>query len=361
MHHGPVRVTIADGPRVSAAIVRALRKKETHVVLPGGNAEAIRALPIAALPIDPGSIAWLTKLGLARIGDLQRLPPGGLATRLGAVHAEVMALLAGDDGAPLDPYVPPEVPEERAELEYGIDKTEALLFVLKTLCDRLAARLAGRAMATVRLEVVLSLDRGIARESVIDRAPSLLLTLPTPLSTASELLAVVRARVESWTIPAPILAVALRAPELARKEGRSLALFEPEAKADRALPRLVAELAADLGERCVGTLALVNTWVPEERSTLAVWQDGKDRRSLRPEMSSLVSLAPEPTRVLAVPLRAEDVNEVRLLARIEAVAWWRLGVIARDFVEAWNERDARMAWVEVDRVTGRATVKGWMD
>jgi protein ImuB len=359
LRHGRVRVAIADGPRVSLALARALgnRKRETFIVPPGANAAAIRALPITALPIDPGSIAWLGKLGLVKVGDLQRLPAGGLATRLGAVHAEVMSLLAGDDGAPLDAYVPPELPEERAELEYGIDKTDALLFVMKTLCDRLAARLAGRAVATVKLEIVLSLDRAIARESELPARVSLTIAVPAPLSTASEILAVVRARVESWSIPAPILAAALRATELARKEGRALDLFEPEAKADRALPRLVAELVADLGESSVGTLELVNTWVPEERSALVPY--GRKRRS-EPHVS-LVSLAPEPSRVLRAPLPADDVEHLRLLARLEAVAWWRLGASSRDLVAGWNARDRRMAWVEVDRETGRALVKGWMD
>ncbi len=369
MHHGPVRVTIADGPRVSAAIVRALRKRETFVVPPGENAAAIRALPITALPIDPGSIAWLGKLGLAKIGDLQRLPASGLATRLGAVHAEVMSLLAGDDGAPLDPYVPPEVPEERAELEYGIDKTEALLFVVKTLCDRLAARLAGRAMATVKIEILLSLDRAIARESELPARVSLTISLPAPLANAPELLAVARARVESWTIPAPILAVALRATELARKDARALDLFEPEAKADRALPRLVAELVAELGETSVGTLALVNTWVPEERSALVPYSAKRAANHTR-SVSRLHDLArsrrsrSEPSRVLRAPRApggAARAAGARLLARIEAAAWWRLGVHAHDYVAAWSARDGRMAWVEVDRVTGGAWVKGWMD
>jgi hypothetical protein len=143
-----------------------------------------------------------------------------------------------------------------------------------------------------------------------------------------------------------------------RKEGRALDLFEPEAKADRALPRLVAELAADLGEKSVGTLALVNTWVPEERSALVPFGKARTPES---HCVSLVSLAPEPSRVLGVPLPAEEIGRGRLLARIETVAWWRLGESARNFVAAWSERDARMAWVEVDLATGRTQVKGWMD
>ncbi|HEY2514094.1 MAG TPA: DNA polymerase Y family protein, partial [Polyangiaceae bacterium] len=359
MRHGPARVVMADGPRVASALVRAAdpRKSGAQVIAPGGNAEAIRALPIAALPIGETSIHWLRKLGLVRIGDLQQLPVRGLATRLGAVHAEVMSLLSGDDSAPLDPYVPPEVPEERAELEYGIDRTEPLLFVVKRLCDRLAARLAGRAMAAVRLEVELSLDRAIARETDLPPRASLPLTLSAPLSTSPELFSVARSRVESWTIPAPILAVTLRVPELARKEGRALHLYEAEAKAEYALPRLVAELAADLGDDRVGTLALSNSWIPEERSLLVPF--GAPRKI--PPRGLLVSPSPEPSRALLVPLGAEGVEPVCVLARIEAVAWWRGGGGARDFMAGWSPFEGGMAWVEFDRESGRASVKGWMD
>jgi protein ImuB len=358
MHHA-ARVAVADGPRVATAIARYARRA-VAVIEPGRNAEAVAALPVAALPIDARGVAWLAHLGLARVGDLQRLPRRGLATRLGAAHAEVMGLLAGDDGAPLTPYAPPEVLEERAELEYGIEATEPLLFVVKTLCDRLAARLAGRAMAASRVEIELTLDKGVAPGAdVVAKPPgkaSLAITSPAPLATAGELLAVARARVESWTISAPILAVTMRAPELARKEGRALDLFVPEAKADRALPRLVAELAADLGNDRVGTLALVDTWVPEERTRLVPYGAKRDV----PTWRSLESVAPEPSRVVA-PAPAEGLAPVRLLARVEAVEWWRRPLGARDFVAAWDAREKRMAWVAIDRDTGASCVRGWMD
>jgi len=356
MHHGEARVCIADGPRVSSAIARAMRRDAPAIIPAGKNAEAIRALPIRALPIDEASIAWMGKLGLVRVADLQKIPTCSLSMRLGAAHAEVNALLAGDDGAPLDPYVPPDVPHERAELEYGIEKTEALVFVAKMLCDRLAARLAGRAMAATRLEVELSLDRAVAREANLPATASLVLTSPAPLSLASELLSVVRARIESWVVAAPVLAVTLRATELARKDGRALDLFTPEAKADHALPRLVAELAADLGGDRIGTFALADTWVPAERSVIVPYGS---RRPIA--FAPLVSNAPEPSRVIAPSSDMGDARPVRLLARVEAAAWWRIGVHAHDYFAAWSESEARMAWVEIDRATGRACVKGWMD
>ena len=100
---------------------------------------------------------------------------------------------------------PPPVPEERIELEWGASSIEALAFVAKTLCDRLAARLAGRAMAAARLEILLGLDRALL-SSVRDRASSvravdarmsplvcLEIVLPMPVARAADLLAVVRA------------------------------------------------------------------------------------------------------------------------------------------------------------------------
>jgi protein ImuB len=180
------------------------------------------------------------------------------------------------------------------------------------------------------------------------------------MATAAELLGVARARVESWTIAAPVLAVALRATELARKEGRALDLFEPEAKAARTLPRLVAELAAELGADRVGTLALGNTWRPEERTRLVPYGSRVEPGSA-PRGISLESIAPEPARFLTMPIAARGFEPVRLLARVESVEWWRFGSESRDFVAAWSDREKRMAWVAIDRERGDAVVRGWMD
>src|SRR5262249_6655613 len=153
-----------------------------------------------------------------------------------------------------------------------------------------------------------------------------------PLAEAAALLAVLRARVDAYVIPAPILAVTLRAPELVRKEGGSLDLFFAESKAERALPRLAAELAADLGGDRVGTLALASSWIPEERTLLVPY--GKAAPTAH---ASLLSRASEPVRLLAAPLACGAVRGVRLLGRIEAAEWWRYGHTARDYLTAWSD------------------------
>jgi protein ImuB len=354
------RVAVANGPRLSAAVARfAVSRRPGPLVVPAGSeAAAMRGLPVAALALDADTALWLQNLGMAKCGDLQKLPRRSFGTRLGARAHDVMQLLDGEDRAPLDPYRPPEVPEERVELEWGASSVEALAFVLKTLCDRLAARLQGRAMGAARLELVLSLDRSLCQGA--SHLCALAVTLPVPLARAADLLAVVRSRLEHHTLVAPALQVTLRATELSRLQGRTLDLLEPEPVADRALPRLVAELSAELGADRVGVLELVDTWSPDARTRLAPF----GARPVIPR-HALVTSALEPTR-LASP-RPVELQDVTLLAppvRVEGLEWWRRPAQRRDLVAAWLRagKESALAWVELGaRPHDAALLRGWID
>lgn len=145
--------------------------------------------------------------------------------------------------------------------------------------------------------------------------------LPSPIARASDLFAVVRARLERETLAAPALSVALRASAVATASGRTIDMLTPEPKADRALPRLVAEIAAELGAASVGTLELVDTWNPDHRTRLIPF--GRPRAVHR---RSLVTSALEPSRLVqGGPVPSSVLEEAELLVRIEAVEWWRQG------------------------------------
>jgi protein ImuB len=280
-----------------------------------------------------------------------------------------MRLLDGDDRAPLDAWRPPPVPEERIELDWGAHSVEALAFVVKTLCDRLAARLEGRAVAAAALELEIALDRALCQGA--DPVSRLRVALPSPLARAADLLAVLRARLERHTLAAPALAVALPAPELAGVSSGTLSLLEPEPKADRALPRLVAELSAELGAARVGVLALVDTWAPGERTRLVRMAGSARSQEIGPEHRRAASSSPrhplvtsalEPSRLVEPSRRPLDaLAEVRLLARVEAVEWWRRGPTRRDVAAAWtrSELGGALAWVELHE--DDAVVRGWVD
>jgi hypothetical protein len=214
--------------------------------------------------------------------------------------------------------------------------------------------------------------------------------LPQPLSSASDLLAALRPKIERAVLVAPVLGAKLRAASLVPKPQSALSLLTPQPKAERALPRLVAELASDLGEEAVGRLALGDAWAPEERSRFVRLErsalarpnasakpsadvvEGKKRRHM-------LSSVPEPTRILREPemVSRDAMKVVRHLARIEAVDWWKRppnagggagaplhgsavwGAKGSDYVYAWVEDGA--AWVEIDRASGAARIRGWFD
>jgi protein ImuB len=363
MNHA-CRVAIADGPRVAAAVARLAASGAPPNVVPTGESRAaLRGLPIAVLPLAENSIRWLARLGMRSVGDLQKLPRQSLSTRLGASAATVMALLDGEDSTPLTAYVPPALPEETATLEYGIELTEALLFVVKGLSDRMALRLAGRAMAATRLELVLGLDRALTPgepHSVLNQP------LSAPLAEASEMLAVLRSRIESFTIEAPVLTVTLRVAEMVARAATPLHLFVPEAKAERALPRLVAELEAELGPGRVGTLALTNRWLPHERSRLIPIGSPRvevPHTLVSPDSprGSLLSGAVEPTRLLVRAIPIDDRAGLRVRVRQASAEWWTGEAWTRDFAMAWIGSIPAMAWVEIDRRGGQTWIRGWMD
>jgi protein ImuB len=389
------RVAIADGPNVAAMVAWHLPTpartgpsrgaKPRFVVVPeGANGRALARLPLSALPVEEGTHELLRTLGLRTIGDVQALPPASLGVRLGERARAVTKLLEGDDRAPLRPHVPKERPEERVELEYGVESSEAILFVAKGLCERLAARLDGRGLAVATIVFDVKLDRALLPEEERSHPHATMrLALPSPLSDAKGLFAVIRARIESFVLPAPALAVSLRADELVPKTSRARDLFVPEAKAEEALPKIVAELSAELGDSAVGMLGLADRWACDERSVLVPFATARRMRGSNGQgaasgssavsaktpalearlegFASLLSRTSEPTRWVNVPFSPpEGTRVLGHRTRLEAVEWWRRGVTSFDYVAAWLP-DRRVAWVEIDRASGDARVRGFLD
>jgi protein ImuB len=362
------RTAIADGPRIATQIAL-FSRQNVMIVPPGEGASNIRALPTSALPIDGETLRWLKSSGLRTIADVQDLAKRArltFAVRLGAQAPLVMAFLDGDDRAPLTPYVPKEIPEEKVDFEYGVTGTEALLFVAKRLSSQLAVRLEGRGLGTTRIEFALLLDRAL----LAGQDPHFVLSIPSPvpLTGEAEIFGVLRARFEALVVPSPALGASLRAPILVPRRAVALDLFVPEARAERTLPRLVAELVADLGEERVGTLRLNNHWLPNDRARLVPTfaplpgpapHVGAPRSPPKNQIVSLIGRAEEPTRLLPHPKVLENPPiPSGPVTRYEAIEWWRTGPVRHDFAPAWIERANAMAWVELAEV---ARVIGWID
>jgi len=77
---------------------------------PGGEAEAVAALPLAALRLDEAALGTASRLGLERIGELIAMPRAPLERRFGPALLARLDQALGRTAEPFDPIVPAAPP-----------------------------------------------------------------------------------------------------------------------------------------------------------------------------------------------------------------------------------------------------------
>ncbi len=409
-----VRAAVACGRGPALALARhgmeAASGAEVMLVPPGEEARALAPLPLEALGLGPVVVAKLGAVGVACVGELARLPPEGLALRFGPAGAAAARLARGDDPTPLIPYLPQTLPEEAIELEGPADGAEPVLFVLKRLANRVAARLCGRGLGASRLTVTLLLDpRGEERLSI---------PLAQPSAVGARWLLAWRERVLALRLPGAVVGVKLAAVEVAVVREAQLALGDrPEAQA--ALETVLARLSGRLGDGAVVAAEPVARWRPEaawrpvpfragarqpgalaRQSGLEARQPGALARQSglearqpgalarrhaeaaarrgadAPERPAAEEPAPRPTRLLGEPRplvatgEGGRVSAVRLGAEVHAVLsfegperlrgeWWS-APFDRDYYRARIE-GLGDCWIYRDGADGRLHLHGFFD
>jgi protein ImuB len=389
------RAVVATGRAPARGFVNALDEGAGAAVLrvPGtATARALARLPVSALGLAPPVVARLAALGVRSAGALATLPAGTLAHRFGAEGTAAARLARGEDDSPLVPYVPATLPDEALELEAPAESAEPLLFVLKRLADRVAARLAGRGLGASRLKLVLKLDpRGEER---------LIVPLASPTASAARWLLPLKEHLFALRLPAPVIALRLVAVEVAVVSAEQLA-FGDRPEALDALAGVLTRLAVRLGDGALFAAEPVERYRPERayravpfrpaarraeatrpgRGTLgtrggadvegAALGDGADGAS-----SSGEAGAARPTRLLAVPelVVAEGeggrLTALRVGGRDRAVLafvgperlrgeWWA-GAFDRDYYRVRLEGLGE-CWVYRDGADGRLYLHGFFD
>lgn len=411
-----VRVAASCGPLLAQAFARWLSPSgRGEVVFSVPSSETVLRfgeLPIQALPVTPLEVAWLSRVGLFRVGDLNHLPKVAAAARLGESASKVLALCEGRDERPLVPYQPPAVLQEQLEWETSLTGMEPLLFAAKKMTARLSARLQGRGMAAQSLSLQLEYDKSIAALRGKPQRLALRFALAAPLWRDSELLRVLRPRLEQTQLAAPFVSVSLSVPEITAAVARQLDLSRGAArvgsdlsKGPEVLPVLLAELGSDVGPEHVGCLKVQDSHRLEAQSKLgAVQLEGPEGRSGRrgsrsgrgrtvakkkrqklsrgeaaPRLlSRSLSLSAGPTRLLHPPVCVESldpgasvilgshfytVERVAFEQRLDLVEWWTESSTSRDYVRLWlrGSRGGIEALGYMDRVSGRRFVQGIYD
>jgi DNA polymerase-4 len=140
-----------------AKVASDLQKPDGLVVVPaGGEAAFLAPLPIERLwGVGKATAKELETLGVATIGQLQRLSPRVLASRLGPHGPDLLALAFGRDDRPVEPLSPPK--SMGAEETFGRDCRDParLEETLRGQAERVARELRAEGLAACRVTLKL--------------------------------------------------------------------------------------------------------------------------------------------------------------------------------------------------------------
>jgi hypothetical protein len=265
------------------------------------------------------------QLGLRDLASFLALPLRSLETRFGKQASLLRSRVAGQWDMAWPRFEPAACVEELAdtrqvETQDGISAGEALFFHLKSLCDRISARLGGRGLRAGGLHLSLGTQR-LGSRALLWR--DIDVALPVPQGGALGLLRVLRERVDGeWrlrplagAITQARLSVSSSAPGL----GSQRHLWDKKEEEAEAWAALINRLRQRLGEDEVFLGELVQRYLPER-----AWK----RRApgtlpaLNPTPPAVEGGVPRPTRLLpqALPL----LREGNLLAHAPTQRRWHV-------------------------------------
>jgi protein ImuB len=229
-----------------------------RVIEAGREREFLNWLPLDMLGLgksDRGDDleTTLARWGMRRLGELARLNPDAVGTRLGRRGVELVRLARGGSNAPIVSRRRTELFAESVELEYEIENLEPLGFVMRAMLERLAERLALRGLVAGDITLAFgmcghrSFNRRIEVAAPSNDVRAILTLINLSLEAAPPEAAVESIRIE----------VAPRVPRPAQTD-----MFLPPSPAPDKLQTTIARLAALCGPGNVGTLSVENSHRP---------------------------------------------------------------------------------------------------
>jgi protein ImuB len=227
-------------------------------------ATRLAGLPLERMPSTAPHREALAALGIARFGDLARLPRSGLARRFGPALLVELDRALGALPEPRRWFEAPPHFHLRLELLAQVEQAEALLFACRRMIVQLCGWLAARQLAMREACFLARHDSGRHAHE----ATSIALQLAQPSRDPDRLVAVLRERLAALKLPAPVHTLELDCRSVARHVGTHAELFPSSDSAGSAadaenLGRLVERLQARLGREQVQRLSIAADHRPE--------------------------------------------------------------------------------------------------
>ncbi len=362
------RAAVASTPEAAWALARFGGEKRAPPPLDPGFAPLAAALPVAALRLDPETVAGLGRAGLVRVGDLLARPRGPIAARFGA---EVLARLDGLMGRAKTPIAPRfEAPRCVAERRFagGLAEMAQIEAALPPLCRHLCVALARQGQGARRIAASFFRVDGAVKH--------LALGTSRPTREPEALLALFRERLAAigehgLDTGYGFDLIRLAVTEAERLETRQDALEDedPARRLDEAMTDIADRLGARLGLKRVLRLAPQGSHIPEcavvalplVRGAPPPGQAGEEglcrpiRLFDRPERIDTIASVPD-----GPPVRfrwRRVMHEVAAIEGPERIApeWWTAAdALTRDYFRA-EDRDGRRFWLFREGLFGRET------
>lgn len=334
------RIVVAPNPVAARMLANAhdgLAITDTAQLL-----NAVEQMPLDRIGLGTEAATALSRMGLRTVQQVLALPRDTLARRFPAQVLQHLDCLLGKRSMALECYTPPDFFDQRIELNFDVESSQALLFPLKRLIADLAAFLSGRDSGVQRFDAHLEHHEGA--DTVV---PVGLLSAEREAGMLFEL---ARGRLEQIQVRSPVHAVRLQARDLPTFVPVHRELFDP--RPQQALPweQLRERLRARLGDESVKGLRMHADHRPE-----CAWQ-AETQSKTKPVTPGVLRpgwLLDEPkplhdcaTRIIAGPERIES-------------GWWDGGDVRRDYYLI-ETRDGQRGWAyRPVGNTGDLLLHGW--
>ncbi|RBP12317.1 protein ImuB [Roseiarcus fermentans] len=376
---------VGSNPRAAWALARfSAQKVAPDDLTEKAFAKLFHDLPLAALGLDPKTVADMARAGLRRIGDVAMRPRAPITARFGPLPVARLDELRGLARSSIAPRFPP--PDFLAERRFAspIATLAAIELSLRKLADDLVVLLERQAKGARRVELSLYRVDGAVRRVAVGAS--------RPVNEARAIVRLFAERLASPEEDAIDAGFGVDLMRLACLVAEPLAPSQSEieraheAERARALSQLIDRLSARLGARAVTRREPVEAHLPEraEAATPAIAGEGRgggillplagggDRRSGSDEGESAAPsrplrlfVRPEPIEAMAEvpdgpPLRFRWRRVLHDVAAIEgperiAPPWWRRdGGPTRDYFRA-EDSQGRRFWLYREGLLGRET------
>lgn len=314
-HGFAARAAMASTPGAAWALAR-FGQAGGHIVAPGGETEALAALPVAGLRITGRAGEALQRVGLRRIDDLLQMPRGPLARRFGRAVLERLDQALGKTDEPISPRSIAPLIQARRVFAEPVGRREDIDAATTGLLGHIAAQLETTGQGARRMDLTLYRVDNSSQQVRIGTARA--------VRDAPHLARLFRDKMEDFDAGFGVEVMALAATEtapLAQRQGE-LPDNSPSglsnnktndlsfSDAGESAARLIDRLAGRLGPASVTRLRAQASHLPERASrAIPVFKEKRATGSDAPPRPDLWRGAPRrgprPIRLLAQPMAIE--------------------------------------------------------